>query len=222
MSGRALFDDDDTPTGDVAATSTSPLGQRTSTRVRLRRSFPARSAAAGRRASSSSTGSARPAPAASPPAVTTTVAPRPVGWSACPTSRTASHRSGPGSRCAAARAARSCSSPARRGRRRCRSRRRRRPGWSARRAAPGPLPSVTGREAAPPRLRNTTRGPRCGYWGSCALDLRVDVAGDVHDVRPAVVVEVGQPRAPLDVAILDARAPRRPPTSSNWPRPRFR
>ena len=45
--------------------------------------------------------------------------------------------------------------------------------------------------------------------GQRSLDFRVDVAGDVHDISAAIVIEVGEAGAPLDVAVLDAEACRR-------------
>ena len=48
------------------------------------------------------------------------------------------------------------------------------------------------------------RGLRWGYCGSFASTLGIDVAGHVEHVHPAVVVEIGQPRAPLHEAVLHA------------------
>ena len=76
--------------------------------------------------------------------------------------------------------------------------------------APAPLCAVTSSNRARRRVAEDDARAAVRVLRQHALDLRIDVAGDVEHVRPAVVVEIGQAGAPLDVAVLHARGrPRR-------------
>jgi hypothetical protein len=59
-------------------------------------------------------------------------------------------------------------------------------------------------ESAVAEVAEHDLGPAVRVLGEPRLDLGVDVAGGVQEVRPAVVVQVGGTRPPLHVAVLDA------------------